>query len=123
MQTASNSELATKFTVLLTPHLLLPPTCAVFQQPNSKPAGKFLKSAQLRNESAIQCTSDLKLNYLSVERVAARRTELCWMQELIFCAEVNAKRAATIKNKTYPQLKRKMLAKLEVDPSDGEGRE
>jgi U3 small nucleolar RNA-associated protein 14 len=35
----------------------------------------------------------------------------------------NAKRVATIKSKTYPQLKKKTLAKLDVDPSDGERRE
>jgi U3 small nucleolar RNA-associated protein 14 len=43
------------------------------------------------------------------------------MQEPRLRAKVAAKRVATIKSKTYSQLEKKTLAKLEVDLSDGEG--
>jgi hypothetical protein len=116
MQTASNSELTIKFKIhpisppilySSEPEVLLPPTYPIFQ-PTSEPEtalNNLLKSAQLRDESAIQCTEDPKLNYLSVEDIASRRTELCPMQELIFRAEVNVKRAATIKRRRTDRSK------------------
>jgi hypothetical protein len=71
MEAASSSELAAKYKFRLTSYLLLPLTYPIFR-PTSEPEtaiDKVLDSVQLRNETAIQCTEDLKLNYLSVEVV------------------------------------------------------
>jgi U3 small nucleolar RNA-associated protein 14 len=69
---------------------------------------KPLKSAQPYDESDIQLTKYLNLNWLSVEDVPLRRAELCWIRELIFRAEVMAKRVAKIKGKTYLRLKKNL---------------
>jgi U3 small nucleolar RNA-associated protein 14 len=109
MQTALNSELATKFKVPLTQYLLLPPTYPIFQ-PTSEPetaVNKLLKPAHLRDEFDIQRTKDLQLDHLSTEEAAARGAELCWIRELIFHAEAQAKWVAMTKSKPYRQLKKK----------------
>jgi U3 small nucleolar RNA-associated protein 14 len=67
---------------------------------------KPLKSAQPSDESDIQLTEYLNLNWLSVEDVPLRRAELCWIRELIFRAEAIAKRVAKIKGKMYLWLKK-----------------
>jgi U3 small nucleolar RNA-associated protein 14 len=52
------------------------------------------------------------MNHLSVEEVAARRAELRNMRELMFRAEVKAKRVSKIKSKTYRRIKKKEREKL-----------
>jgi len=52
------------------------------------------------------------MNHLSVEEVAARRAELRKMRELMFRAEVKAKRVSKIKSKTYRRIKKKEREKL-----------
>ena len=54
----------------------------------------------------------LQMNKVSVEEVAQRRAELRKMRELMFRAEVKAKRIAKIKSKTYRKIKRKEREKL-----------
>jgi U3 small nucleolar RNA-associated protein 14 len=54
----------------------------------------------------------LQKNDLTVEEVAARRAELRKMKELMFRAEVKAKRVAKIKSKTYRRLRRKEKEKM-----------
>lgn len=53
------------------------------------------------------------MNKLSVEEVAQRRTELRKMRELMFRAEIKAKRVSKIKSKTYRKIKRKERERLE----------
>jgi U3 small nucleolar RNA-associated protein 14 len=67
-----------------------------------------LKSAKLRDED-IQHTEEamLQMNQLSVEEIAQRRGELRKMRELMFRAEVNARRVGKIKSKAYRRIKRK----------------
>ena len=68
----------------------------------------LLKSAGLRDED-IQQTEEamLQMNQLSVEEVARRRGELRKMRELMFRAEIKARRIGKIKSKTYRRIKRK----------------
>jgi|ERR1700722_356690 len=63
-------------------------------------------------EEDIEKTEELKMNHLSVDEVANRRAELRKMRELLFRAEVKAKRVARIKSKTYRRLKKKERTKL-----------
>ena len=49
----------------------------------------------------------LQMNQLSVKDVAQRRGELLKMREVMFRAEVNARRVGKIKSKTYRRIKRK----------------
>ncbi|KIM82209.1 hypothetical protein PILCRDRAFT_820590 [Piloderma croceum F 1598] len=92
----SNLELAAKFK----------PTTELESSVN-----KLLKSAKLRDED-LQETEQLAMNHLSVEEVAARRAELRKMRELMFRAEVKAKRVSKIKSKTYRRIKKKEREKL-----------
>ncbi|KDQ62895.1 hypothetical protein JAAARDRAFT_202438 [Jaapia argillacea MUCL 33604] len=84
---------------------------------------KLLKLANLR-ESEISQTEELKLNALSIEEVSARRAELRKMRDLMFRAEIKAKRVAKIKSKTFRKIKKrekaKLLAKLDGGEGDGE---
>ncbi|KAG5651215.1 hypothetical protein H0H81_009463 [Sphagnurus paluster] len=102
----SNLELAAKFK----------PTTAL---ENSVDA--LLKSAKLREED-IQHTEEtmLKMNQLSVEEVAARRSELRKMRELMFRAEIKARRIGKIKSKTYRKIKRKERERLREKLEDRE---
>jgi len=52
------------------------------------------------------------MNHLSVEEVAARRAELRKTRELMFRAEVKAKRVSKIKSKMYRRIKKKEREKL-----------
>ncbi len=52
------------------------------------------------------------MNNLSVEEVAQRRAELRKTRELMFRAEIKAKRVAKIKSKTYRKIKRKEKERL-----------
>jgi U3 small nucleolar RNA-associated protein 14 len=86
---------------------------------------KLLQSAKMREED-IEKTEELKMNHLSVEEIARWRAKLRKMRELLFRAEVKAKRVAKITSKTYRRLKSKELSKLtakvdeEVDENDEE---
>ncbi|KAF8971906.1 Utp14 protein-domain-containing protein [Flammula alnicola] len=86
----------------------------------------LLKSAKMREED-IHHTEDrmLEMNKLSVEEVAQRRGELRKMRELMFRAEIKARRVGKIKSKTYRRLRRKEKERLgekinEDEGSDGE---
>ncbi|KAF7971020.1 hypothetical protein HWV62_22209 [Athelia sp. TMB] len=72
---------------------------------------KLLKSAKMRDED-IQQTESLAMNHLSVAEVAARRAELRKMRELMFRAEVKAKRVSKIKSKAYRRIKKKEREKM-----------
>ncbi|EFI28742.1 small nucleolar ribonucleoprotein complex subunit Utp14 [Coprinopsis cinerea okayama7 len=106
----SNLELTAKFK----------PTTALESAVDS-----LLKSAKVR-EDEIQETEEsmLKANNLTVEEVAQRRAELRKMRELMYRAEVKAKRVKKIKSKTYRKLKRKererMAEKIDEEDSDDE---
>ncbi|KAF9461892.1 Utp14 protein-domain-containing protein [Collybia nuda] len=107
----SNLELAAKFK----------PTTALESSVDA-----LLKSAKLREED-IEHTEEtmLQMNKLSVEEVAERRGELRKMRELMFRAEVKARRVGKIKSKTYRKIKRKERERLgeklgENDGSDDE---
>lgn len=73
----------------------------------------------------------LKMNKLSVEEIALRRNDLRRMRELMFRAEIKARRLKKIKSKTYRRLKRKEKERLselidekgpEDDSDEEEGR-
>jgi U3 small nucleolar RNA-associated protein 14 len=63
-------------------------------------------------DSSIQEAEELRMNHLSLEEVKARRAELRKMRDLLFRAEVKAKRLSKIKSKTYRRLKKKGKQKL-----------
>jgi U3 small nucleolar RNA-associated protein 14 len=71
-------------------------------------------------EQDIHKTEELKMNHLSVEEVASRRGELRKMRELMFRAEVKAKRVAKIKSKTYRKIKKKEREKMAQALGDDE---
>jgi U3 small nucleolar RNA-associated protein 14 len=77
----------------------------------------------MRDED-LQQTEQLAMNHLSIEEVAARRAELRTMRELMFRAEVKAKRVSKIKSKTYRRIKKKerekLAKKLDGDTEDEE---
>ncbi|KAG6856329.1 hypothetical protein H0H87_005530 [Tephrocybe sp. NHM501043] len=87
----------------------------------------LLKSAKLREEDIEQTEETmLKTNKLSVEEVAHRRAELRKMRELMFRAEIKARRIGKIKSKTYRKIKRKERERLGAEggeSSDEEGEE
>ena len=72
---------------------------------------KLLKAAELR-EQDITKTEELKMQDLTPEEAAQRRAELRQMRDLMFRAEIKARRVAKIKSKTYRKLKRKEKTKL-----------
>lgn len=78
-----------------------------------KTVDNLLKAAKLRDEDITE-TEDkmLQRQELSPEEVLQRRSELRKMKELLFRAEVKAKRIAKIKSKTYRKLKRKEREKI-----------
>ena len=80
---------------------------------------QLLKRAQMREED-LQKTEELKMNHLSAEEVASRRTEIMKTRELMFRAEMKAKRVAKIKSKTYRRLKRREKEKHTRDKSDSD---
>jgi U3 small nucleolar RNA-associated protein 14 len=85
-----------------------------------------LKSAGLKDED-VHHSEDamLQMNQLSVEEVAQRRGELRKMRELMFRAEVKAKREGKIKSKTYRRIKRKEKERTGemIDEDDNEDEE
>ena len=80
---------------------------------------QLLKRAQMREED-LHKTEELKMNHLSAEEVAWRRAEIMKTRELMFRAEVKAKRIAKIKSKTYRRLKRREKEKHTGDKSDSD---
>lgn len=84
---------------------------------------RLLKSAKLRDEDIVQTEKNmLKGSDLSVEEVAARRAELRRNRELMFRADVKAKRVAKIKSKAYRKIRRREREKVdEEEDSDDEG--
>ncbi|KAH9996496.1 Utp14 protein-domain-containing protein [Russula vinacea] len=86
---------------------------AAYEQTKTEPStqletavDQLLKRAQMREED-LQKTEELKMNHLSAEEVASRRAEIMKTRELLFRAEMKAKRIAKIKSKTYRRLKRR----------------
>jgi U3 small nucleolar RNA-associated protein 14 len=71
-------------------------------------------------EEDIEKTEELKMNHLSVEEVANRRAELRKMRELMFRADVKAKRIAKIKSKTFRRIKKRERERLATKPGDGD---
>ncbi|KAG7088812.1 hypothetical protein E1B28_012772 [Marasmius oreades] len=109
----SNLELAAKFK----------PTTAL-----ESTISNLLTSANLATDVSVLQTEEnmLKANELSVEEVAERRKELRKMRELMFRAEVKAKRVKKIKSKVYRRIKRKERERgdneLDVDVDEEEAR-
>lgn len=64
-------------------------------------------------EEDIKKTEALKMNDLSVEEVAERRSKLRQMRELMFREEARAKRVAKIKSKAFRKIHRKEKEKLD----------
>jgi U3 small nucleolar RNA-associated protein 14 len=71
----------------------------------------------MRDED-IEKTEELKMNHLSTEEVASRRAEIMKTRELLFRAEVKAKRIAKIKSKTYRRLRRRDKEKQRDEATD-----
>ena len=80
---------------------------------------QLLKRAQMREED-LQKTEELKMNHLSAEEVASRRAEIMKTRDLMFRAEMKAKRVAKIKSKTYRRLKRREKEKHVGDKSNSD---
>ncbi|KAK0223862.1 Utp14-domain-containing protein [Armillaria fumosa] len=81
----------------------------------------LLKTARLRDEDIHEMEEGiLKMNNLSVEEVAQRRAELRKTRELMFRAEIKAKRVAKIKSKTYRKIKRKEKERLGETIDEGD---
>ena len=62
----------------------------------------------------------LQMNQLSVEEVAQRGGELRKMRELMFRAEIKARRVGKIKSKTYRRIKRKEKERLGEKINEGD---
>ncbi|KAG8927039.1 hypothetical protein FRC02_008526, partial [Tulasnella sp. 418] len=77
----------------------------------------LLKAANLR-EQDVRKTEELQMKDLTVEEVQARRAELRYSRELMFRAEVKAKRIAKIKSKTYRKIHRKLKEKNQLSAED-----
>ncbi|PVF96712.1 Utp14-domain-containing protein [Serendipita vermifera] len=71
---------------------------------------RLLKAAELRDQD-IAKTEELQMQHLSVEEIAERQAELRKMRDLMFRAEIKAKRVAKIKSKTYRKIQKKEKAK------------
>lgn len=85
-----------------------------------------MKSAKLRDEDIPHAEEAmLQMNQLSVEEIAQRRGELRKMRELMFRAEIKARRVGKIKSKTYRRIKRKEkeLTGEKINGDDDEGEE
>jgi len=74
----------------------------------------LLKSAKLREEDILDTEDALLTQKLSVEEITERRNELRKMRELMFRAEIKAKRVKKIKSKMYRKMKRREKEKLDV---------
>ncbi|KAG8789118.1 hypothetical protein FRC15_011686 [Serendipita sp. 397] len=67
---------------------------------------RLLKAAELREED-IKKTEELEMQHLTVEEIAERRAELRRKRDLVFRAEIKAKRVAKIKSKAYRKMQKK----------------
>jgi U3 small nucleolar RNA-associated protein 14 len=81
----------------------------------------------MREEDIVKA-EDMKMKELTTEEVAARRAELRQMRELMFRADIKAKRVAKIKSKTYRRIQKKerqknQLGLDELDQLDPEAAE
>lgn len=84
----------------------------------------LLKSAKFREEDLFHTEDNLlKSNNLTVEEVSKRRSELRHMRELMFRAELKAKRINKIKSRTYRKIKRKGKERLKEKMLEAEGGE
>ncbi|KAF8890085.1 Utp14 protein-domain-containing protein [Infundibulicybe gibba] len=82
---------------------------------------RLLKSAKMRDEDIAQTEETiLKTNNVSVEEIAQRRGELRKMRELMFRAEIKARRIGKIKSKTARETRRERGR--DEDEDDEEGR-
>lgn len=114
----SNLELAAKFKVnilLYIFYLAIELTYTVTKPTTALETSidALLKSAKMREEDLHHTEeSMLETNKLSVEEVAQRRGELRKMRELMFRAEVKARRVSKIKSKMYRKIKRKERERL-----------
>ncbi|TFK21288.1 Utp14-domain-containing protein [Coprinopsis marcescibilis] len=82
---------------------------------------RLLKSAKVREEDLHETEEGmLKANNLSVEEIAERRAELRKMRELMYRAEIKAKRVKKIKSKTYRKLRRKEKERMAEKIDDEE---
>ncbi|RIB15414.1 small-subunit processome [Gigaspora rosea] len=71
-----------------------------------KEVDSILEKSGMKEED-LQKYEDIQLNKLSVDEVAARRSELRRMRELMYREEIKAKRIAKIKSKTFRKIKKK----------------
>jgi len=69
-----------------------------------------LKAAELRDQDMAK-TEELQMQHLTLEEIAERRAELRKMRDLMFRAEIKAKRVAKIKSKAYRKIQKKGRAK------------
>jgi U3 small nucleolar RNA-associated protein 14 len=69
-----------------------------------------LKAAELRDQDMAK-TEELQMQHLTLEEIAERRAELRKMRDLMFRAEIKAKRVAKIKSKAYRKIQKKERAK------------
>ena len=67
---------------------------------------RLLKAAELR-EQDIAKAEELQMQHLTEEEIATRRAELRKMRDLMFRAEIKAKRISKIKSKTYRKIQKK----------------
>ncbi|KAJ9111641.1 hypothetical protein QFC19_000998 [Naganishia cerealis] len=79
----------------------------------------LLESANLQDAQIAKAEEDaLQGQDLTVEEIAARRSELRRQRELLFREEARAKRISKIKSKTYRKIARKRAAKAGEDAID-----
>ena len=86
----------------------------------------LLKSSGLKDEDIHHTeVAMMQMNEISAEEIAQRRGELRKMRELMFRAEVKARREGKIKSKTYRRIKRKEKERTgeKIDKDDVEGEE
>jgi U3 small nucleolar RNA-associated protein 14 len=69
-----------------------------------------LKAAELREKDMAK-TEELQMQHLTLEEIAERRAELRKARDLMFRAEIKAKRVAKIKSKAYRKIQKKERAK------------
>ena len=70
-----------------------------------------MKTAELREQDMAK-TEELQMQHLTEEEVASRRAELRKMRDLMFRAEIKAKKIAKIKSKAYRKIQKQERAKL-----------
>ena len=71
---------------------------------------RLLKAAELREQDIAKAEA-LQMQHLTEEEIASRRAELRKMRDLMFRAEIKAKRISKIKSKAYRKIQKKERAK------------